>query len=107
MALKRKGKKMYEDLRSLNLEKLDFDEMVALYSFGRNMMVSYGLFLMETPEWITDKVTALEKEIKARRRDALEKLRKDTERELEGYKSKEEKRLEALKRLERIKEQLA
>ena len=93
---------MLEQLRNFNLDRIDLDEMVALFAFGENLKVVYGNLLLEVPEWVTDNVATLQKEIHSRRRDSLEKELKKAQASLESLKTADEKRQDIRAKIERL-----
>jgi hypothetical protein len=103
---KRRDRGMLEQLRGLNLERLDIDDAVALYTFGKQLSSTYLQFSMEVPEWVVDNTGALEKEIKNRRRDFLESERKKTVMAIESLKTKEERKTDLQQKLERLNQLL-
>lgn len=93
---------MLEQLKSFNLDRIDLDEMVALFAFGENLKAVYGNMLLEVPEWVIDNVATLQKEIHSRRRDNLEKELKKAQASLETLKTADEKRLDLRAKIERL-----
>lgn len=98
---------MTERLRSLNLNPMTFEDCVELLAGANSMAQVYGDCLMDPPAWLEDARKSLRKELRDRRRDALEHERAEARATLDGLKTAEEKRQDARARLERIEKQLS
>lgn len=97
---------MFKELKGLALERLDVDEMVALWAFGSTMIKAYVDHAMENPEWLEVNMAELEKEIRARSRDNLERALKETNAQLDALRTAQEKREDLKLRQERLKAKL-
>ncbi len=98
---------MLEKLKNLNLDRLlDMDEAVALSSYSRALEAEYGELEIPLPEWIVKATDVLREEIARRTRAADLAELKRLEGELDGYKTVNEKRGEAQKRLAAIQSKL-
>lgn len=58
-------------LRSLNCDRSDIDELVALLALAEPIRDSYVASGLVIPEWLIDATTQLKREIADRRRDSL------------------------------------
>ncbi len=83
---------MLKELRGLDVERTDLDEMVALSTFGRAMNAEYDRLAIPIPEWLEDRLTELDRETRLRRTDALEKKLKELKARKETLKTAEQKR---------------
>ena len=94
-------------LRNLNTDRLlDIDEAVALSAFARALESEFELLEQPVPDWVEKATDVLRTEIARRTRaNKLAELRK-TEAELESYKTVNERRGEAQKRLAALQEEL-
>lgn len=68
---------MLQELRNFDVNRLALDEMFALSAFGKMVRSEYQNRNMPVPEWLTDQLSKLEREIVARRRDELERRLKE------------------------------
>lgn len=83
---------MYSQLRQLNLQRAETDELVAILAFGRQMVSTFGSFSIPAPEWLTDNITALEREVRSRHQDMLENRLREIRSRRETLRTAEEKR---------------
>lgn len=83
---------MMDQLRNLNMDRIDMDDAVALLAFGRTVVKTYEENSLETPEWLKESIAQLEREVKARRRDNLERALKNARARRDSLKTAEEKR---------------
>lgn len=97
---------MLEKLKHLDLDKLDIDQAVSLVAFGDMLIYTYEKRELEVPQWLTDNVRELNREITARHRDNLEKALKETDAGLEALKTQGEKREDLKARQERLRKAL-
>lgn len=98
---------MLEQLRNVNVDRMDLDEVVALLTFGEQLQANYTANALEVPEWITDKTSALKKEAQRRRRDNLEAALKSAVARKEALKTADQKRADTDAEIERLKAALA
>ena len=96
-----------QHLKSFDPARYDLDELVALKSAAAALTATYTSLGLETPEWLGDTNEALDKEIKARSRDMLEKELRETESRLESLKTADEKRTDLKAKQERLRAKLA
>ena len=68
------------------------EEMLVLRVFGRGMTEEYSRIMVPSPEWLTDVMAKLTREIDARRRDELEKRLKEIKAQRSTLRTAEEKR---------------
>lgn len=83
---------MLKELRGLDIERTDLDEMVALSAFGRDMKTEYDRLVIPVPEWLEDRLTELDRETRLRRTDALEKKLKELNAREDALKTADQKR---------------
>jgi hypothetical protein len=83
---------MLEKLRSVNVDKMDIDDLVELAAFGQLARTTYSAYEVPTPEWLTDALKTLDADIKRRRRDALEARRKQIKARRAGLRTAAEER---------------
>ena len=97
---------MLEKLLNFDRERAELDEMLALHAFGKTLVASYAEFELEAPERVLLNVETIGEEIRARAKDNLQKVERELIRELEGLKTKEEKKGETEARLARVRAKL-
>ena len=68
---------MLEALRRFDADRANMEEMLALRAFGRAVVNEFANVAIPAPEWLTDTMTRLGREIDNRRRDELEKRLKE------------------------------
>jgi hypothetical protein len=98
---------MLSQLKNLNLERLALDDALAIYAFGKLLQSEYDAFQVDTPEWLTENMASLKREIQDRVRDELLRGIKLDEAQVESYKSAADKRKEAQRRIDERKNRLA
>lgn len=96
-----------EKLKGLNLDRMEFEEALELYSLATLINGTYIEFAAEAPEWLTEARDSLKKHIRERRKDAIARELKLTEAALDGLKTAQEKRDELRAKKERLQAQLA
>jgi hypothetical protein len=97
---------MLEKLLNFDRDRTELDEMIALHAFGKTLLATYAEFELEVPDRLGENMTAIGNEIRARARDNYEKAERELMRELEGLKTKEEKKSETEARLARVRQKL-
>ncbi len=99
---------MLERLKNLNAEIPNFEELVELSAFARNMRGEYEHLNAEVPEWLDAQTRVLRREISARQQDSIEKRIKELKARREQLTPAEERRQkidEELKALEQLAKQ--
>jgi hypothetical protein len=94
---------MLNQLKGVVLPRTDVEEMVALLAFAEGMKAKYIELELDVPEWLEDKVSAIEKEVRSRSHDALLARIRQAESRLEAMKPAEQKRTELSKEIKRLK----
>jgi hypothetical protein len=95
--------RMLEELRGLDVERTNLDEMVALSTFGRAMEDEYKRLTIPVPEWLEDRLSALDREIRLRRTDALQAKLKELEARKEALKTADQKRQDVDAEMAKVK----
>jgi hypothetical protein len=85
---------LLERLRNLNIDRIDIDDAIELVTFGRVAETTYSGYQVPTPAWLKDSITALDGEIKSRRRDMLLARQKEIAARLSALKTRDEKKAE-------------
>lgn len=90
------------ELKSLNVERLDLDEAVALKAQAHGMLSVYQAYQVPIPGWLTNANIALDEEIKRRQRDALKAREREIATKLAGLRTREEQRAELEAELQKV-----
>jgi hypothetical protein len=98
---------MLDKLKHLDLDRIDVDEAVALATFGDQLIAGYTGRSLEVPQWLVDNTRELNREIKNRHKDNLEKALRETELQLDALKSRDEKREDLKAKADRLKAALS
>lgn len=102
----RREKRMLDKIKNLNIERLDIEEGMALAAFGRIVENEYALLSNEAPDWLTDNLKVLRKEIRQRLQDTLESRLVEITSRLDSLSTVEEKREKLKAEAARLKEKL-
>lgn len=94
---------MLQQLKACVLPRTDVEEMIVLLVFAESMKLKYQELDIEVPDWLSDKISAITKEIEARNHDALLGKIRSAESRLEAMKPAEQKRVELAKEIKRLK----
>ena len=85
----------YQELRGVDVDAISqVEEIVALLAIAKAIRAEFEAHtsLIETPEWLDDKIKSLGRELKARTADVLEKRYRETLAKRESLRTPEEKR---------------
>lgn len=93
---------LVERLRGLDAEALTVDEMVELRAGARQLEEEYRAQAYEIPEWLTERVNLLGRELAARRADAIRKRLKEIDAAEINLETAEEKRTRLREERERL-----
>lgn len=104
---KKEETKMMEQIRNLNLDRIDLDDAVGMLAFANVVSATYAEMKMEPPAWFTDKRGSLSGYVEQRRKENLTKAAKEIKAELNKLKTAEEKRSELNARLKEIEAAMA
>lgn len=96
-----------QQLKTLTLDRLQMDDALALYAFGLQLQSTYDQFQIDTPDWLTENMAALKREVQDRVRDALLLAIKQDEQVVEGSKTPVQRAKEAQARIESRRQRLA
>lgn len=97
-----------QQLRSFDPQSgVSIEEMILLATTAEQIAAGYSSRAMEVPEWLEDKLGALEREIETRSRDALLRELKEIEAREEALKTSQERRSELALKKARIQERLS
>lgn len=89
-----------EQLKNLQFDRLDMDDLIEHSVQARHLIAERENHSLSQPEWLTDVMASLTREIKLKSRDELEKRRKELMAQQSGLETLTEKR-------ERINRELA
>ena len=93
-------------LRNLNLNRMSVDEAIYLLGDAKAFRDNYAGFAIEVPEWLNDAISSLEKDVRARRRDELERRLKEAVARRASLRTAEEKRTATDEEIKRLEEAL-
>ena len=94
---------MLEKLKRLKLDAmLTLDEPIELYAYARQLETGYVENDIEVPEWLTAGLETLREDISVRRRNAAIAEMRDLEASIEGFKTQNEKKADAQRRLAKL-----
>lgn len=91
-----------ERLRGLDAEQLTVDEMIELRAGATMLQTQYALSAYEVPEWLTERAALLDRELSARRSDAIRKRLKEIEAQELNLEDRDEKRSRLRQEKERL-----
>lgn len=97
---------LLQQLKGVQVDGLQLDEAVLLLAIAGKMDEAYQQTVGEAPQWLTDARETLQKEVKSRSQDALEKRLKELEAQEDRLKSAQEKREDIAKERARIEAKL-
>jgi hypothetical protein len=83
---------MFEELRRFSVEGAQMDQMIANSALLKTFITEYTVQGIPVPEWMTNSVSELNREIAARKRDSLMKRVKELKAQQTTLLSAEEKR---------------
>ncbi len=89
--------KVTETLKSLVLERMDMDDLIEHSAQAKHLMREREEHGLTNPEWLTDTLNGLTREIKLKSRDELEKRLRELRAQESGLETMTEKR-ERIKR---------
>lgn len=83
---------MMEKLKSLQLQRMDVDEMIELATWGRAMHNGYSYYDVPSPAWLSDALAQLDGEIKRRRQELLQARLQEIRSRMQALKTREERK---------------
>jgi hypothetical protein len=98
---------MLSQFQNFTADRLAMEELIALAAYGKMLRSEYQNREIAVPSWVTDQLSALDREILVRRRDELEKRRREINGQLATLETPAEKRERLLKEKEALDKQLA
>ena len=98
---------LVQQLKTINADRADADELMALASQGRALQATYEAEKFPVPAWLSDANATLTTEVKRRRKDQLELAVKQARQRVDSLKSAEQKRAEAADELAKLEAMLA
>lgn len=85
---------MFEQLKNLNLDRMELDEAIGLYAYGKHLQGTYAEFSIDPPSWLTINLKSLSREIQSRDADRKEKLLSELRSRRDALRTPDEKRKE-------------
>lgn len=93
--------------KTFTADRMEVDELVALYAFGQSLKTGFEELNLEVPEYVELQVKTLKREIRGRMADKLEAEKRRIKAQLDGLKTTAERKTELRKQLESVETQLA
>ena len=82
---------MLIEIRSVDVDSIDLDDAVAALAVAKMITAEYTLLRVPAPAWLTEKLDELQRNVKARHRDYLERALKVAKQKRDAFKTREEK----------------
>lgn len=98
---------MLDLLRRFDADRSTLEEMLALVTFGKSLRAEYEARGIMVPEWLSEKLRVLNREIESHRRDALELRLKEIRAEQTRLQTPAERREALAKEQEQLEAALA
>jgi predicted nuclease with RNAse H fold len=93
-------------LKTFDADRMSFEDMVSLSSYGRRVQEEFEILNVEVPEWLPVSLKSIRRAIRDRVRDKLEKKRRALKAEIEVLKPAEVRRTEKEEELKKLDEAL-
>jgi hypothetical protein len=97
---------MLQQLRRLNTETANLDELIALETFAVSLEQGYSKHQVPTPDWLGQALKTLELEIVAKTRAALELRLREARAKQANLRTREERRQQADQEVELLEKAL-
>ena len=81
-------------LKQLDCDRYDIDELVALSAEGKALQAEYASLGVDEPEWLGAAVRSLSRDVRTRQADAVEKRLRQAKARLQALKPQAERRAE-------------
>jgi hypothetical protein len=81
-----------EALKGLDMDRMAMDDLIEYSAAAKHLSMERELHGLTNPEWLTDVISKLQKEIRAKSRDELELRKKELLAQASGLESAAEKR---------------
>jgi NADH/NAD ratio-sensing transcriptional regulator Rex len=98
---------MLEQLKRLDIDRIQLDEALALTAFAKTLRAEYEQRNIEIPEWLDNRTRALNREIEIRRLDTLEQRLKTAKAQQAALKTPDEKRQRLTTEIQKLEAELA
>lgn len=98
---------LQERIKSINLDRLDVDDMIELLSVAESTVKTYESTFMPVPEWLSGGIEMLTEDVKRRRKDTLKKAIEDKKLRLDSLRTTEQKRADLRRQLASMEKALA
>jgi ATP-dependent Lon protease len=96
-----------QSFKTFSADRMDIDELVALYTFGKSLRDEYEALQLEEPSFVDVQLKSLRREITARTADKLEARKRELTARIDSLKTPAQKKSELEKELAKLEEQLA
>lgn len=93
--------------KNFTADRMDIDELVALYAFGKALRAEYDALQVEEPSFVDAQLKSLRREITSRTADKLEARKRELAARIDSLKTPAQKKTELEKELAALEKQLA
>ena len=87
--------------------RFDTEELVAIATFGRAYEAEFNQLGIQAPEWLSNQLKAVRRELRSRHADAVQNKLRTAKARLETLRTPDEKRTAALAEIEALEKQAA
>lgn len=93
-------------LKTLDTDRYDLDELVALSAEGKALQAEYAALGVDEPEWLGTAVRSLIRDVRTRQADAIEKRLRQAKARVQALKPASERRAELEAEIQKLQSQL-
>lgn len=97
---------LLNEFKNFQVDRMDTDDLVALVAFGHQLRDQYEKFGLEVPDFVTDNLKTLTREIKMKTAQTLEARRKSLLAQKEALKTTAERKRDIETELKEVEAQL-
>lgn len=98
---------MLLEIRKMSIESIDLDEAVSALALLKATRAEYDAQTLPVPEWVDERLTELQAELKSRRRDYLSAALKRAKMKRDALKSRDERARDAEAEVQALEKALA
>lgn len=97
---------MLHQFKTFQADRMDLDDLIALAAFGHMLRDQYEKFGLEVPDFVTDNIKAITREVKTKTAATLESRKRELLSRKDALKTPAERKREIEAELKQIDEQL-
>jgi hypothetical protein len=94
---------LLHDIKNFNADAVNLDDAVATLAVGKAIIAEWSAQGIPAPDWLSEKVGEIGREVKARHRDFLERALREAMARKAALKTREQKAADADGEIERLK----